>query len=734
MLFPAVHRVHGPGFINVQPRQTPCAMKTYDDKHVKNIVLLGSHGSGKTTLAETMLFEAGLLKRRGRIEDKNTVSDFTELEQERGCSIQATCLHTEWRNYKINIIDTPGLDELAGETVPSIRMADTCVLLLNARNGVEVGTELAWEHISKAARPVIMAVNQLDHPRADFDAALAQAREHFGAAVTVMQYPLEQGEGFHRIIDLLRMTMYVFKDDGGKPAKEAIPEAERQRAEALHKELVEKAAENDERLMEHYFEKGELDEDEMSAGLRAGMLHRSCFPVFCLSALRNMGSGRLMGFVDNVVPAAKDMPAAKTDNGSALPCNPEGPAVLYSFKTTIEPHSGRVTYFKVMSGEIREGMELWNASTGTPERLNQLFIPEGRERKQVDRLAAGDIGAVMKLKHTGTGQTLHAKGAEVHLPPVALPEPRLYRTVRATDQKLEEKLHAALLELQQEDPSIHLRYVRETGEQVIGTLGEIHLGVVEWKLAHQYKVGAVFGSPRTAYRETIRRPAAAMYRHKKQTGGSGQFGEVHLKIEPWYEGMPEPLGLSVRSKELIDLPTGGKLAFYNCITGGVIDNRFMPGILKGVMEKMEQGPLTGSPARDIRVLVHDGKMHPVDSNDISFRIAGLMAFKEAFTQADPQLMEPVQEVEVRVPEDMMGDVMTDLQGRRSIIMGITGTGQVQLIKAQVPAAELDRYSTRLKSLTQGRGSHTERFLEYRPVPTELQLKLVNDHVQQEVVA
>ncbi len=708
-------------------------MKTYDDKHVKNIVLLGSHGSGKTTLAETMLFEAGLLTRRGRIEDRNTVSDYTELERERGCSMQSTCLHSEWRNYKINIIDTPGLDELAGETVPAIHVADTCVLLINARNGVEVGTDLVWEHIAPVQRPVIMAVNQLDHPQADFDAAVAQAKEHFGGAVTVMQYPVESGEGFHRIIDLLRMTMYVFKDEGGKPEKKTIPEAEQARAQRLHKDLVEKAAENDERLMEHYFDKGELDEDEMSEGLRAGMMARTCLPVFCLSALRNMGSGRLMGFIDNVAPGAQQMPASKTVDGNDLTCRPEGPPVLFTFKTAIEAHSGRVTYFKVMSGEVREGMELLNANTGSVERLNQLFIPEGKERKQVDRLAAGDIGAVLKLKGTGTGQTLCTKGREVQLAPVQLPAPRLYRTVRAADQKLEERLHASILEIQQEDPSVTLRYVRESGEQVIGTLGEMHLGAVEWKLAKQYKVEAVFGSPRTAYRETIRKPSAAMYRHKKQTGGSGQFGEVHLRIEPWYEGMPEPTGVSVRGKEVIDLPTGGKLVFCNCITGGVIDNRFMPSILKGVMEKMEQGPLTGSPARDIRVIVHDGKMHPVDSNDISFRIAGLMAFKDAFTQADPQLMEPIQEVEVRVPEDMLGDVMTDLQNRRSIITGISGTGQVQVIKAEVPAAELDRYSTRLKSLTQGRGTHMEHFLVYRPVPEDLQQRLVHDHGKKEMV-
>lgn len=709
-------------------------MKSYDEKHIKNIVLLGSHGSGKTTLAETMLFEAGLLARRGRVEDGNTVSDHSPQERERGYSTQCACMHTEWRNYKINIIDTPGLDEFCGETVPAIQVADTCVLVLSARQGVEVGTELVWEHVLPAARPVILAINQLDHPGADFDASLAQARELLGPAVTVMQYPLEQGEGFHRIIDLLRMTMYVFKDEGGKPEKQPIPDAERERADRLHKELVEKAAENDERLMEHYFDKGELDEDEMSQGLRAGMLSRTCIPVFCLSALRNMGSGRLMGFIDNVAPSALDMPPVPTEGSGPLPCTVDGPAVLYVFKTSSEAHTGRVNHFKVMRGELREGQELVNAATGHTERLGQVFISEGKERRPVDRLVAGDIGAVLKLKDTATGSTLHAKGSEVRLPTIAFPLPRLQRTVRAVDNKEEEKLHSALLEIQQEDPSMELHYNRETGERILGTMGEIHLGMVEWKLANRYKLQVEFGSPRVAYRETIRKAAGAMYRHKKQTGGSGQFAEVHLRIEPWTEGMAAPSGLSVRNTEQVDLTTGGKLVFLNCITGGVIDNRFMPSILKGVMEKMEQGPLTGSPARDVRVVVHDGKMHTVDSNDISFRIAGLMAFREAFTLADPLLMEPVHEVVVRVPEDLMGDVMTDLQGRRSIILGIEGTGRVQTIKAQVPAAELDRYSTRLRSLTQGRGTHTETFLEYRPVPADLQHRLVQEHQRQEVPA
>ena len=713
----------------------PCPiMNTYDAKHIKNIVLLGSHGCGKTTLAETMLFEAGLIKRRGRVEDKNTVSDFHELEHERGSSVYSTVLHTEWRDHKINIIDTPGLDDLVGEMKPALRVADTCVLLLNAHHGVEVGTDLVWEHVAHYDRPVLIAVNQLDHPNADFEATVAQAKEHFGNAATIMQYPVEQGDGFHRIIDLLKMTMYVFKDGGGKPEKQPIPESEKEHAEALHKELVEKAAENDETLMEHYFEKGELDEDEMRIGLKQGMMKRTCYPVFCLSALRDMGSGRLMSFIDNVAPCAIEMPPKPLDDGGTLPCSPEGPTVLFVFKTMIEPRAGHISLIKVMSGELREGMELVNDNSGTTERVNQLFIMEGKERRPVEKLVAGDIGGTIKLKDTATSHTLHIPGRSIKLRPIAFPEPRLRQVIKAADQKQEEKLHAALLEINKEDPTIVLTYSRETGEQLVGAQGELHLSLLKWKLNHHYKVDCVFSSPRIPYRETIRKSAEASHRHKKQTGGSGQFGEVHLKIEPWTEGMPEPHGHSIRGKEEIDLPTGGKLVFYNCVVGGVIDNKFMPSILKGIMERMERGPLTGSPARDIRVIVHEGKMHPVDSNDISFKIAGLQPFREAFTLADPQLMEPFQELEVRVPTDLMGDVMTDLQGRRSIVLGVDSSGRYQIIRSLTPLAELDRYSTTLRSLTQGRGTYSEKFHAYQAMPSELQHKLVSGYKEEEQVA
>lgn len=698
-------------------------MKVYDDKHIKNIVLLGAPKSGKTILAEDMLFEAGIIHRRGTIEGKNTVSDYHEIEQERGNSIFATVMHTEWRDYKINIIDTPGFDDFTGEMLSAMRVADTCVMVINAQHGVEVGTELIWNYAEKFRKPVIFAINQADHPKADFDMALESLKQTFGKAVTQMQYPVNPGENFNAIIDLLKMVMYKFPPDGGKPEKLPIPESEMEKANRLHNELVEKAAENDEKLMEKYFEKGTLDEDEMRQGLKLGMIHHDVFPVFVMSAKKNMGSGRMMGFIDNVAPAPREAMAERTTDGKEIPCDPEGPAILFVFKSHLEPNLGKLSFFKVISGRVTTGAELINSQTGATEKFNQLFIMDGKTRTPVDQLVAGDIGATLKLKDTYTNQTLCAKGIQVTIQPITYPEPRIRTAVVAQTKTDDEKIGEVLQKIHQEDPTLEVGYSRELKQLIIAGQGEMHLAVCKWMLENVYKLHVEYKPPRISYRETIRKPAVAMYRHKKQSGGAGQFAEVHLKLEPWQEGMPEPTEYTVRGKEIIDLEWGGKLVFYNCIVGGVIDARFIPSILKGILEKMEEGPITGSYVRDVRVCVFDGKMHPVDSNDISFKIAGMMAFKEAFMKADPVVLEPIYDVEVLVPEEMMGDVMGDLQTRRSIIMGIDAKGNFQVIRARTPLAELDRYSTALRSLTQGRASFSQRFAEYVQVPFEIQQKL-----------
>jgi elongation factor G len=701
-------------------------MQVFDEKHIKNIVLLGAPKAGKTLLAEDMIYEAGIIHRRGTIENKNTVSDYHEIEHERGNSVFATAMHTEWRDYKINIVDTPGFDDFMGEIVSSVRVADTCVMVVNAQHGAEVGTELIWNYVDQFSKPTIFAVNQIDHPKSDFDSTLSSLKNRFGSAVTQMQYPYNSGEGFNAIIDLLKMVMYKFPAEGGRPEKHEIPASEKDKASALHNVLVEKAAENDEKLMEKYFEKGTLDEDEMREGLKLGMIHHDVFPVFVMSAKKNMGSGRMMGFIDNVAPTPLEAKPEFTTDGKELAYDRKKPVSLFVFKSHLEPNVGKISFFKVITGEVTTTSELINSQTGAVERIHQLFIMDGKTRNPVEKLVAGDIGATLKLKDTFTNQTLHAKGFDVTIRPIDFPEPRIRTAVIAKSKNDDEKIGEVLQKIHQEDPTLEIEYSKELKQLIISGQGELHLAVCKWYLETVYKLHIDFESPRISYRETIRRSAVSSYRHKKQSGGAGQFGEVHLKIEPYYEGMPEPTEYNVRGKEVIDLEWGGKLVFYNCIVGGVIDTRFIPSILKGVMEKMEEGPITGSYVRDVRVMVFDGKMHPVDSNDISFKIAGMMAFKDAFLKSEPQLLEPIYDVEILLPEDVMGEVMGDLQTRRSLIMGMDSKGNYQVIRARTPLAELDRYSTTLRSLTQGRARFTQRFADFVPVPFDLQQRLAKE--------
>ena len=705
----------------------------FDTAHVKNIVLLGHAGSGKTSLAECMLFEAGLINRKGSVPDKNTVSDYHPLEQERSNSIFSSLLHTRWRGYKINILDTPGFSDFVGEVLASLRVADTGVMLLNAAEGVEVGTDIIWEYTEQLKTPMIFAINKLDHEKADFDKTLRQAKEHFGNKVTIVQYPRQQGAGFHEIIDVLRMTLYKFRDTGGKPEKLPIPEEERHRADQLHRELVEAVASNDEALMEKYFDKGELDEDEMKEGLKKAMINHDLFPLFCLSTERNMGSGRLMGFIDNVCPSANERPAQLTKGGEALICNAQGPACLFVYKTVSEPHVGELSYFKVYSGTIKTGSELVNESNGVIEKLNQLFLIEGNKRIGVNELAAGDIGATLKLRNTHVNNTLHAKTHNFELEPITFPSPNMTVAIEATQKGDEEKLAQALHQLREEDPTLIVEVSQELKQTLLHCQGDMHLAVARWKIENAHKMQVKFSKPRIPYRETIRKPAEATYRHKKQSGGAGQFAEVAMRIEPYYEGMPEPAGLTVRGRETHDLPWGGKLVYYNCIVGGAIDTRFLPSILKGVMEKMQEGPITGSYVRDVRVSVYDGKMHAVDSNDISFKIAGIMAFKDAFQHADPQVLEPINEVTVLCPEDLTGAVIGELQSRRAIVEGMDSEGNFQKVSAKVPLSELHDFSSTLRSITQGRAKFSMHFDRYAPLSFDLQKKLAQEHSKEEVL-
>nr|MBA2744634.1 elongation factor G [Flavisolibacter sp.] len=634
------------------------------------------------------------------------------------------------------ILDTPGYDDFVGEVLSALRVADTGVLMINASMGVEIGTDIIWEYTEKFKTPMIIAVNRLDDDLSDFDKAVQEAKDHFGNNVTVVQYPRQQGAGFHEIIDVLRMVMYKFKDTGGKPEKLEIPEEEKEKADRLHQELVEAIASNDEGLMEQYFDQGELSEDQMKEGLKKSMIRHELFPLFCLSAERNMGSGRLMGFIDNVCPSANEMPPQQTISGEPLSCEATGAPCIFVYKTITEPHVGDLSFFKVFSGTIKTGMELVNGSNGVIEKINQLFLMEGNKRIPVHELVAGDIGATLKLRNTHINNTLHAKGKKMELPPIQFPSSNMTVCIEPVNKGEEEKVAIALHQLKEEDPTLIIEVSPELKQTLVHCQGDMHLAVAKWKIENFHKVAVKFTRPRIPYRETIRKMAEAHYRHKKQSGGAGQFGEVYLRVEPFYEGMPEPAGLNVRTREIFNLDWGGKLVFYNCIFGGAIDNRFLPSILKGIMEKMHEGPLTGSYVRDVRVSVYDGKMHAVDSNDISFKIAGIMAFKQAFQQADPQIMEPIYQVEVHTPEDLTGAVMGDLQSRRGMVEGMDTEGHFQKIISRVPLAEMYDFSSSLRSISQGRAKFKMHFDCYQPLSYELQKKLMDAYsrIDSEILA
>jgi len=611
--------------------------------------------------------------------------------------------------------------------ISSLRVADTGVMLLNAVNGVEVGTDIIWEYTEQFKTPMLFAVNKLDDETADFDKTVSQAKAHFGNKITVVQYPSNTGKDFNSIIDVLKMTMYKFSPAGGKPEKLPIPESEKAKAEELHRQLVEAVAVNDETLMDHYLDKGELDEDEMKKGLKKSLINHDIFPLFCVSAQKDMGSGRIMGFIDNVCPSANEMPPQQTKSGQTLPCDAGGAACVFVYKTIAEPHVGELSCFKVYSGTVKTGMELVNENTGVFEKINQLFLLEGNKRIPVNELAAGDIGATLKLKNTHVNNTLHEKGKNIELLPIEFPAANLTMAIETTQKGEEEKLAAALHEIKNEDATMQVEVSPELKQTLIHCQGDMHLAVIKWKIEHLQKIEVKFTRPKIAYRETIRQSADSMYRHKKQSGGSGQFGEVHLRIEPWFETIPDPKDLNVRARETHNLPWGGKLVYYNCIVGGAIDQRFLPSILKGVMEKMQEGPLTGSYVRDIRVCVYDGKMHPVDSNDISFKIAGLQAFRMAFQHADPRILEPIYHLEVLCPEDVTGAVISDLQTRRAVMEGMDTEGHFTKVIARVPLAEMHDYSSNLRSFTHGRAKFRMSFLDYEPVTFDVQRKLAEEY-------
>ncbi len=715
-------------------------MRVYQTNEIKNIALVGSAGSGKTTLAESMLFEAGIIKRRGTVEAKNTVSDYFPVEQEYGYSVFPTVFHTEWNNKKLNIIDCPGSDDFVGGTITALNVTDEAVILINGQYGPEVGTQNHFRYTEKLKKPVIFLINQLDSDKCDFDAIIASMQEIYGPKCVQIQYPISTGPGFNSLIDVLLMKKYSWKPEGGAPVIEDIPAEEMDKAMELHKALVEAAAENDEGLMEKFFEEETLTEDELREGIRKGLVTRSIFPVFCVCAGKDMGVRRLMEFLGNVVPFVSEMPKLHNTRGEEVTPDSNGPESLYFFKTGMEPHIGEVSYFKVMSGSVKPGDDLSNADRGSKERIGQIYACAGANRIPVDQLCAGDIGCTVKLKDVKTGNTLNGKDTEQHFDFIKYPNSKYSRSIKAVNSAETEKLMAAMLKMRQEDPTWVVEQSKELRQTIVHGQGEFHLRTLKWRLENNEKIQVQFGEPKIPYRETITKMARAEYRHKKQSGGAGQFGEVHLIVEPYAEGMPDPttykfngqeFKMNIKGREEVNLEWGGKLVFINSVVGGAIDARFMPAILKGIMDRMESGPLTGSYARDVRVIVYDGKMHPVDSNELSFMLAARHAFSEAFKNAGPKILEPIYDLEVYVPSDFMGDVMSDLQGRRALIMGMDSEAGYQKLQAKIPLKELSNYSIALSSLTGGRASFTTKFASYELVPNDIQQQLIDAHASEE---
>lgn len=707
-------------------------MKVFLTKEIRNIALIGGAKSGKTTLAEAMLFEGGIINRRGSVEDRNTVSDYRPIELERQNSVSSSVLFTPFNNKKINIIDTPGFDDFTGEVIAALRVTDTALMVVNAQSGVEVGTEITWRHAARLEKPVVFVINHLDVELANFDETVRRLKLQFGNLVTVIQYPVNQGNGFNSIIDLLKMKLYKYPHGGGKVEILDIPADEMNRAGELHSALIEELASKDESLMEEYFDKGTLSDEQINSALRLGLISRTMFPVMCVSSKHDVGVSRVLEFVTDSVPAPDEMPGVRTTAGKVLTCKITDPASLFVFKTTIEMHLGEISYFKVYAGEVAESQDMINPNRSTKERLSQLFVTNGKTREKVEKFVAGDIGATIKLKATFTNNTLNSlKNPDDIIEPTTYPNPKFRVAVKAKNAADDEKISAILNELAKMDPTLIFGYSKELRQMILQGLGELHLTLAKWHIENIEKIQVEYLAPRIPYRETITKPAKATYRHKKQSGGAGQFGEVHMLIHPYKEGMADQTEFPIRGRDPHDLEWGGKLVMHNCIVGGAIDARFIPAILKGVMEKMEEGPLTGSYARDIVVNIYDGKMHPVDSNEISFKLAGRNAFKEAFRNAGPKILEPIYDVEVIVPEEKMGEVMTDLQGRRALIMGMDSEGNYQKIKARVPLAEMNRYSTALSSLTSGRATYDMKFAEYVQVPADVQDKLLKTYEEEE---
>ena len=677
-------------------------------EQTRNFSLCGHSGAGKTVLSEAMLFNMGVVNRLGRIDDGTTTSDYDSAEIERQISLKISLLNGQWQDHHLNIIDTPGYADFISEAKAALRVSDAMVAVVDSVTGIEIGTERTWNFAADYNLPRVLFINKMDRADADADQVLEMLQERFGRQVVSLQMSVNPGEGFNHIVDLVAMRAYAYQD--GKATEGDIPEEIQSRAEELREQLVESIAETDEELMEKYFSEGELTTEDLVAGLRQAMLRREIFPVFVGDAYNNVGIDRLLDALVQYGPSPAEAAGLRFQDGEEQEVELEGtataPLAALVFKTLAEQHVGELSLLRLFSGVIKPGDEVANSSKRTAERIGQIYHLNGNKRTEVASAEAGDIVALVKLKNTHTTDTLCAKGASLQLPGIAFPEPLIRVAIHAKEQGGEERVATGLSQLHEEDPSFVMKYDGEVGQTILLTQGELHLETIVSRLKGRFGVEIEMEVPRIPYRETIRGNADAQYRHKKQSGGRGQFGEVFIRIAP--KGR------------------GEGFEFLNEVVGGNIPSNFIPAVEKGVVETLSEGPVAGYQVIDVAVTVYDGKHHPVDSDEVSFKLAGSHAFKDAFLKAKPILLEPIYQLEITVPEEFMGDVMGDLSSRRGRISGMDAAGHFQVIHAEAPLAEIDRYATLLRSMTQGKGFHAQRFDRYEEVPGDIMAKVIDN--------
>ena len=680
--------------------------------NIRNFALVGHASCGKTTLAEAMLLCGKVIHRAGSIAQGNTVSDYHVGEQARHISIHGTPLSCEWQERRLNFIDTPGYLDFSGEAINALRVADFALVVIHASHGIGVGTEVMWEQAGQTGIPRLLVVTGLDKEACDFDALLEDIRAHFGPAVFPLSLPLDAGPGFHRVLDVMRSeTVSYASDRSGRYTEEPATGADKARVDALHKELIEHIAESDDSLLQKYFDEGGLSEEVLRTGIHPAIQKQAFIPLLCVSGETNVGVARLLDFIAKYGSSPADrqtVGAVATATGSPVLVRLDGPEpVAFVFKSLTEPQTGDLSIFRVYSGTIRSGMELHNSERRVTERLGPLYRLNGRLRTPVEALHAGDIGATVKLRDTHTGNTLCDSRQSLALPKLTYPAPHTHAALKLNAPGDEDKLAAGLAALHEEDPGFTYHTDQELHQSIISAQGELHLEVLFERLKRRYKVDVSLEPPKIRYRETIRSRGEARYRHKKQTGGAGQFAEVWVRLEP--------------------APRDAGLQFTESLVGQDVDRVFVPSVEKGVRTCAAEGIHAGYRATDVKVDFYGGKMHPVDSKDIAFQIAGYFAFREAFKAAHPVLLEPIHELEIRVPEEFVGRVVGDLSGRRGHILGMDVAGRLQVVRAQVPAAQLYHYGTALRSLTAGRGLHSEKFSHYQELPADQERKLVEEY-------